>query len=86
MEEGESSKQGDQKNQRPNWNNYGKIGHISNRCWSNGKEKFNGKCYNCNKRGHRANECKEKPKVEGTCHKWKKHGHKYSTWKTKYWI
>ena len=42
LEEGESSKQGAQKNQRPTCNHYGKIGHTSNRCWSNGKAKFNG--------------------------------------------
>ena len=47
-EEGESSKQGAQKNQRPTCNHYSKIGHTSNKYWSNGKEKFNGKCYNCN--------------------------------------
>ena len=42
-EEGESSKQGAQRNQRPTCNHYGKICHTSNKCWSNGKEKFNGK-------------------------------------------
>ena len=41
-EEGESSKQGAQKNQRPTYNRYGKIGHTSKKCWSNGKGKFNG--------------------------------------------
>ena len=46
-EEGESSKQGAQKNQRPTCNHCGKIVHTSNKCWSNGKEKFNRKCYNC---------------------------------------
>ena len=45
----ESSKQGTQKNQRPTCSHYGKIGHTSNKCQKNGKEKFNGKCYNCNK-------------------------------------
>ena len=45
-EEGESSKQGAQRNQRPTCNHCGKIGHTSNKCWSNGKAKFNGKCYN----------------------------------------
>ena len=59
-EEGESSKQGAQKNKKPTCNHCGKIGHTSNKCWSNGKAKFNGKCYNCNKHAHRANECKEK--------------------------
>ena len=52
------------------------IGHISNKCWSNGREKFNGKCYNCSQHGHKGNECKEKPKFEGKCHKCKKQGHK----------
>ena len=47
-EEGESSKQGAQRNQRPTCNHCGKIGHTSNKCWSNGKEKFNDKCYNFN--------------------------------------
>ena len=47
-EEGESSKQGSQKNPRPTCNHCGKLVHTSNKCWSNGKEKFNGKCYNCN--------------------------------------
>ena len=47
-EESESSEQGAQRNQRPTCNHCGKLGHTSNRCWSNGKEKFNGKCYNCN--------------------------------------
>ena len=39
IEEGESSKQGAQKNQRPTCNHYSKIGHTSNKCCSNGKEK-----------------------------------------------
>ena len=73
-EEGESSKQGAQKNQRPTCNHYGKIGHTLNKCWSNGKGKFNGKCYSYNQHGHRDNEYKEKPKFEGKCHKFKKHG------------
>ena len=47
-EQGESSKQGAQRNKKPTCNYYGKIGHTSKKCWSNGKEKFNGKCYNCN--------------------------------------
>ena len=59
------------------------FGHTSNKYWSNGKEKFNGKCYNYNKHGHRASECKEKPKFEDKCHKYKKHRHKYSECKTK---
>ena len=42
-EEGESSKQGAQRNQRPTCNHYGKIGHTSKKNWSNGKEKFNKK-------------------------------------------
>ena len=40
-EEDESSKQGSQKNQWPTCNYNGKIGHTSNKCWSNGKGKFN---------------------------------------------
>ena len=46
-EEEESSKKGAQKYQKPTCIHYGKIGHTSKKCWSNGKEKFNGKCYNC---------------------------------------
>ena len=57
-EEGESSKQGAQNNQRPTCSHYGKIAHTSKKCWSNGKAKFNGKFYNCNHRDHKANECK----------------------------
>ena len=45
-EEGETSKQGSQKNQKLTCKYCGKIGHTSNKCWSNGKAKFNGKCYN----------------------------------------
>ncbi|MFA1068223.1 hypothetical protein ACDI57_27765 [Klebsiella pneumoniae] len=56
IEEGESSKQGAQKNQRPTCNHCGKIGHTSNKCWSNGKAKFNKKCYKCKQHGHKANE------------------------------
>ena len=82
-EEGESSKQGAQKNQQPTCNHYGKLGHTSKKCWNNGKEIFNGKCYSCNQHSYRANECKEKPKFEGKCHKCKKHGHKSSECKTK---
>ena len=48
IEEGESSKKGAQKNQRPTCSHYGKLGHTSNKCWSNGKSKFNGKYYNWN--------------------------------------
>ena len=59
-EEGESSKQGSQKNKKPTCNHHGKIGHTSNKCWSNGKAKFNGKCYNYSQNVHRANECKDK--------------------------
>ena len=83
MEEGELSKQRAQKNQRPTCNHCGKLDHASNKCWSNSKAKFNGKCYNCNKNGHRVNECKEKPKFEGKCHKCKKHGHNFFECKTK---
>ena len=36
-EEGESSKQGTQRNQKPTCNHCGKLGHTSNKCWSNGK-------------------------------------------------
>ena len=32
IEEGESSKQGTQKNQRPTFSHCGKIGHTSNKC------------------------------------------------------
>ena len=64
-EEDESSKQGAQRNQKPTCNYYGKIGHTSNKRWINGKTKFNGKCYNFSQHGHKANECKEKPKFEG---------------------
>ena len=74
--QGESSQQGAQKNQKSTCNHCGKIGHTSNKFWSNGKAKFNGKCYNCIHHGHRANECKEEPKFEGKCHKCKKQGHK----------
>ena len=73
-EDCESSKQGAKRNQKPTYNHYGKIGHTSNKCWSNGKEKFNEKCYNYNQHGHKANECKEKPKFEEKCHKCKKYG------------
>ena len=77
-EEGESSKQDTQRNHKPTFNHCGKLGHTSNKCWSNGKEKFNGKCYNYSQHGHKANECKEKPKFEGKCHKCNKQGHKAS--------
>ena len=56
IEEDESSKQGAQKNQRPTCSHCDKIGHTSNQCWINGKEKFNGKCYYWNQHGHRANQ------------------------------
>ena len=82
-EEGESSKKGFEKNQSPIWDHCGKLGHTSKKCWSNDKVKFNGKCYNCNKNGHKESECKEKPKFEGKCNNCKKHGHKYSKCKTK---
>jgi hypothetical protein len=42
IEEGESSKKGAQKNQRPTYNHCGKIGHTSKKHSSNGKGKFNG--------------------------------------------
>ncbi|GLJ52461.1 hypothetical protein SUGI_1115780 [Cryptomeria japonica] len=71
-EEGESSEQGSQRNQRPTCNYCGKTGHTSNKCWSNGKTRFKGKCYSCNQHGHKASECKEEPKFEGKCHKCKK--------------
>lgn len=82
-EEGESSEQGSQRNQRPTCNYCGKTGHTSNKCWSNGKTRFKGKCYSCNQHGHKASECKEKPKFEGKCHKCKKQGHKASECRTK---
>ena len=71
----ESSKQATQRNQRPTCSHCGKLGHTSNKCWSNGNAKFNGKCFNCNQHGHKANECKEKPKFEGKCDKCKQQGH-----------
>ena len=83
IEESVSSEKGAQKNQIPTCNDCGKIGHTSNRCWSNEKIEFNGKCYNFNHHGHKANECKEKPKFEGKCHKCKKYGQKYFECKTK---
>ena len=79
----ESSRQGAKRNQKPTWNHCGKIGHTSKKCWRNGREKFNGKCYNYNKHGHKANECNEKPKFEGKCHKCKRHGHKASECRSK---
>ena len=81
--EAKSSKHWAQKNKKPTCSHCGNIGHTSKKCWSNGKAKFNGKCYNYNQRGHRANEWKDKPKFEGKYHKYKKHGHKSSEWKTK---
>ena len=48
-----------------------------------GRKKISGKCYNCNQHGHKANECKEKPKFEGKCHKCKKQGHKASKCRSK---
>ena len=81
-EEGESSKQGGQRNQRPTCNHCVKIGHTSNKCWSNGKEKFNIKCYNYNKYRHRESECKEKYKFEGKFYSCNKQGHKYFECKT----
>ena len=44
IEEVESSKKGAQKNQIPTCNHCGKLDHTSNKCWSNDKDKFNGKC------------------------------------------
>ena len=82
-ETGESSNQGEQRNKRPTCNHCGKIGHTSNKCWSNGKARFNGKCFNCNQHGHKAIECKEKSKFEGNCHKCKRHGHKAFQCKSK---
>ena len=84
-EDGESSQQWAQKNKRLTCNHCGKIGHTSNKWWSNGKAKLNGKCYNCNKHSHRENEYKEKPKFEEKCHNYKKQGHKSLDCKTKEW-
>ena len=39
--------------------------------------------YNFSQHGHKANECKEKPKFEGKCHKCKKQGHNVSECKSK---
>ena len=36
----------------------------------------NGKCYNGNHNGHKANDYKQKPKFEGKFHKCKNYGHK----------
>ena len=83
IDEGESSQQGAQKNKRPTCSHHGKIGHTSNKCWSNGKSKFNGKCYNCSKHDHRESECKDKSKFEGKCFNCNKQGHKSSECKTK---
>ena len=55
---GNSRMKGSQKNQRPTCNHYGKISHTSNKCWSNGKEKFNGKCHKCKKQDHKASNCR----------------------------
>ena len=74
--EGESSKQGAQKNKGTTCTHCGKTWHISNKCWSNGKPKLNGKCYNCNKNGHSASECKNKSKFESKCFNCNKHGHR----------
>ena len=54
-------------------------------CSSNGKSKFNDKCYGCNKHGHRISKCIEKLKFEGKCFKCNKQGHKSSKCKTKKW-
>ena len=83
IKQGESSQQGSQNNKRPTRNHCGKIGHTSNKCWRNGKYKFNGKCYNCNKHGHREIECKEKSKFEDKCVNCNKQGHKSSECKIK---
>ena len=40
--------------------------------------RFNGHCYNCNKYGHKANECETKTNFEGNCFTCHKHGHKSS--------
>lgn len=53
IEPRESSQQGGQNNKRTTWNHCGKIGHTSNKCWSNGNSNFNEKYYSCNKHGHR---------------------------------
>ena len=57
---------------RPTCNHYGKMVHTSNKCQRNGKSKFSGKCYSCNKPGHRENERTKKPKFEGKCFNHKK--------------
>ena len=53
IEEGESFQQGAQKNKKPTCNHCGKRRHTSNKCWSNGKSKFSGKCCSCNELGHK---------------------------------
>ena len=40
------------------------------------KSKFNAKCYNCSKHGHRASEYKDKSNFEGKCSNCNKKGHK----------
>ena len=60
--QGESSQKSAQKNKKPTCNHCDKLGNTSNKCWSKRKSKFNGKCYSCNKHGHRESECTKKPK------------------------
>ena len=48
-EQGESSQQGAQNKKKPTCNHCGELGHTSKKCWSNGKSKFNGKCYSYKK-------------------------------------
>ena len=62
VEHNDSSKSENKKGTNPTCTYCGKIRHTTKRCWSNEKEKINGKCFNCGKQGNRAFECIEAPK------------------------